>query len=832
MTRIDGTDGNDTLEGGPGDDIINGGAGDNLLSGGEGVDRFVVMWPTTIFESSYNVILDFDPENELLDLRGLVPSIHDLIIGELSYGTTISRYSNRITLNRVDLDDFSESSIITNDFIGFVGPEVPGDEGPLPSAGRRPETNVSTVSYQSDAIVGDSGGAFYERDANGVAVTVADNVDIQFANDVWVGGSLEKSTGFFLGDDATLNNTGMIVAVSGGSSGYANLRADAFGISGTGSFIHNEGDIYSVAAHLSYGIRSLASNVTIENSGNITLWSVHASSGIYTTDANVNIHNSGDITTLTTSGYGIQAEDASGTIVNDGDISMLHDFVWSTGIYVDAADHFDISNSGAITADVAVHMRGNAMLTNAGTLTGYEYAIFNGYGEPAVSTVLNIGVVEGDVSLASEVSHGNIFTNEGTVSGDITFTDGNDRYNGKTGVLNGSVDGGAGNDTLIAGDGDSTLVGGAGDDILVGGEGDDLLNGDVGFDTATYNNSAAAVSVNLETGIHTGGDAQNDTLSGIEAVVGSTHNDTLVGDTQDNNFSGGLGDDTFAGGLGADTMDGGEGQDMLDYTASGAGVMADLFRGRGRGGDAEGDRLSGFEDIAGSAHNDTLIGDADENRLMGGDGFDFFDGGAGADYIHGGGDQDRVNYGASSSAVHVSLDAGAGYSGDAEGDVLVRIEELVGSDYNDTLEGSTGRNKFWGGDGDDIISANDGPDVLYGEAGNDTLDGGAGRDIIIGGTGDDSITGGLGNDIIETGSGSDTLVYADGHGGDFITDFDITSDLLDLTAITGIASFADLNAEDGRMRSQDGVLLHTSSGDFVFIAGVTIGEIETATIVN
>jgi len=47
-----------------------------------------------------------------------------------------------------------------------------------------------------------------------------------------------------------------------------------------------------------------------------------------------------------------------------------------------------------------------------------------------------------------------------------------------------------------------------------------------------------------------------------------------------------------------------------------------LATGTGQGGDAEGDRLTGIENLTGSAHGDWLVGDDGNNR---------FDGGAGAD---------------------------------------------------------------------------------------------------------------------------------------------------------------------------------------------------------
>jgi Ca2+-binding RTX toxin-like protein len=46
-----------------------------------------------------------------------------------------------------------------------------------------------------------------------------------------------------------------------------------------------------------------------------------------------------------------------------------------------------------------------------------------------------------------------------------------------------TVDGGAGNDTLLGGNGADVLIGGDGNDVLIGGDGDDVLIGGPGADT-------------------------------------------------------------------------------------------------------------------------------------------------------------------------------------------------------------------------------------------------------------------------------------------------------------------------------------------------------------
>ena len=98
-------------------------------------------------------------------------------------------------------------------------------------------------------------------------------------------------------------------------------------------------------------------------------------------------------------------------------------------------------------------------------------------------------------------------------------------FTGTTG--NDSLAGSTTADQMFGLEGNDTLLGNAGNDVLDGGAGADALNGGLGVDTATYANSAAAVTVNLTTGTALGGDAQGDTLVAIETVIGSAYNDSL-----------------------------------------------------------------------------------------------------------------------------------------------------------------------------------------------------------------------------------------------------------------------------------------------------------------
>ncbi len=160
----------------------------------------------------------------------------------------------------------------------------------------------------------------------------------------------------------------------------------------------------------------------------------------------------------------------------------------------------------------------------------------------------------------------------GGANGDGLFGgDGNDTLNGNGGndTLRGeigadSVVGGGGDDRL-AGNGDSdTLLGGIGNDTLFGGGGADSIDGGDGVDQVGYYYSAHAVKVSLNTGLGSGGVADGDTLSNIEAVFGSEKfGDTLIGRTGvDVLLHGNGGDDTLIGLDGNDSLFGDNGNDL------------------------------------------------------------------------------------------------------------------------------------------------------------------------------------------------------------------------------------------------------------------------------
>jgi Ca2+-binding RTX toxin-like protein len=159
--------------------------------------------------------------------------------------------------------------------------------------------------------------------------------------------------------------------------------------------------------------------------------------------------------------------------------------------------------------------------------------------------------------------------------------------------------------------------------------------------------------------------------------------------------------------------------------------------------------------IYGSLGNDHLIATSPRgDTIYGGPGIDTLESGPGPDYLDGGGDvHDMVSYQGSNAGVYVNLETGETSGGFAEGDTIVGVESLIGSDFDDTLVGDADVN--W-------LQGMDGKDQLEGGAGKDTLEGGAGNDKLFGGDDDDHLYGGYGADMLNGGAGVDAIYYWDG----------------------------------------------------------------------
>lgn len=286
----------------------------------------------------------------------------------------------------------------------------------------------------------------------------------------------------------------------------------------------------------------------------------------------------------------------------------------------------------------------------------------------------------------------------------------------------------------------------------------------------------------------------------------------LGGDPETKRYYGTDGDDDmtdeggfipiFMSSTGKDTMHSSIYGATVDYSASNAGVTVYLDGQPNKGGHAEGDMVTGVQNIVGSNFDDVLNSGAEESRIDGKDGNDILNGAAGSDRLEGGAGNDKlygnggndslyggqggdlldggdgidaVSYYKSGTSVLVNLDTGAAAGGDAQGDSYVSIENIVGSDHDDHLTGSAA---------DNYITVYNGNNKIFGLGGNDQL---------LGGNGNDEIHGGAGNDIIKGGHGNNKL-FGDAGDDELNIKTAATAEVNEISGGTGVDIFSVTNA--------------------------------------
>ncbi|HEY6661371.1 MAG TPA: calcium-binding protein, partial [Sphingomicrobium sp.] len=415
--------------------------------------------------------------------------------------------------------------------------------------------------------------------------------------------------------------------------------------------------------------------------------------------------------------------------------------------------------------------------------------MFDGYGN--FGTVTGIENVDGS-ELADDIRGDN---NDNVLNGG----DGDDTLVGNGG--SDTIDGGAGDD-LIRGDALNYTGGPFGNDILIGGDGNDLMRGSAGVDTydggsgsggegiyggfgdriSFYEVAATAgVVADLRTGIISNDGFGNvETMTNIESLGGDTAfidtfygNDgrnTLLGGRGDNLYGFG-GDDQFQLSAAAGIVDGGDGIDVLRLNSAGGWLMPDA-------------NSDGLAEAAAAASAGWTINLATGSMTDG--------------------------YGNLGAVTGIENVDGSELDDTLIGDDNANV--LNGLDGNDTLEGRGGDDTLDGGNGTDTASyggsagpvevdlgagqtfeyAADGITVVstdtlanienaVGSAFGDVLFGSSGNNFLSGLGGDDIISGQQGDDSLDGGAGFDTAWYAGASGG-------VTVNL-----VTGTASGADGN---------------------------------------
>jgi Ca2+-binding RTX toxin-like protein len=335
-----------------------------------------------------------------------------------------------------------------------------------------------------------------------------------------------------------------------------------------------------------------------------------------------------------------------------------------------------------------------------------------------------------------------------------------------------ALNGGAGSDTLLGSAGNDTLTSaGAGTDVLMGGDGNDqfvfsgnyeeIVDGGAGVDRIRVVDADASFRhVFSVEEFHLAGTAI--VRLGFEDLGLNPH---LISD------GGGIANTFEINANGANnfsvsgfTFTNWDANDKINIVGSGSITGSsgqDSIQG---GGDA--DTLSGGagnDTLVGGNGNDSINGAGGNDSIDGGEGDDTLNGSTGDDSLNGGNGVDWAYYNGAGSAVNVDLSIiGAQNTGGGGVDTLATIENVLGSNFNDSIAGNDTGNVITGGNGDDSLVGGDGDDTLIGGAGNDTLDGGLGFDSLVGGAGDDRYFVDNGSDVVDdTGGGYDIIYTAD-----------------------------------------------------------------------
>lgn len=314
-----------------------------------------------------------------------------------------------------------------------------------------------------------------------------------------------------------------------------------------------------------------------------------------------------------------------------------------------------------------------------------------------------------------------------------------------------------GADEIRSGLGNDFLYGGDGDDVIEGGAGEDLINGEDGADEASYVTSNAGVTVNLTTGLGSGGHAEGDFLRDIEILRGSSFNDTFTGDVHDTIFHGGGGWDT----VNYSYAEAGDFYGLAFFNSPELGLVITP------NGSGDTDYLMGVEviEFSGYADHVVLAGiPIDLGYMVTIDGLG-----------DGTGPKDTLDLRILSSGVNLIAGILVGHRMQ-----ILNFEILYLGEGADVVSYVVPNARiFLGGGGDQLQAAGEGATV-FGGAGGDYLTGGAGTQILVGS--DDAET-----DTLTGGEGGDWFVAGN---GDIITDASAADRLMNGSSgvITGEAT--------------------------------------------
>lgn len=214
-------------------------------------------------------------------------------------------------------------------------------------------------------------------------------------------------------------------------------------------------------------------------------------------------------------------------------------------------------------------------ISNAGQVIGFS-GISSGAADDSID---NSGTIRGlDTDSIATNAGNDTVTNSGKIIGDVLLGNGDDRFIAKAGgTVDGTVNGGAGDDRYRIVDNTLTLADDSGVDTVLS--------------TVSHKLGADFENLKLKGGrdLNGTGNAENNVITGNEGdntVKARAGDDTVEGRKGADRLYGGDGDDTLDGGRGRDVLRGGDGNDTFVFST-----------GTGRDRIADFDALSGDEDV-------------------------------------------------------------------------------------------------------------------------------------------------------------------------------------------------------------------------------------------
>ncbi|MBO9447038.1 CHRD domain-containing protein [Ruegeria sp. R14_0] len=525
----------------------------------------------------------------------------------------------------------------------------------------------------------------------------------------------------------TLENQGVISGVQNGvyfgtgdhssgsfvNSGVVESGSRALNIDGDGLDVTNAGQIIGTGNQRNGAVYadSTADNYTFTNTGTVS----------------VDEGSNGSAVSLQTGD--VDGDVVSAAIINEGTFQGNGDA--TEGNQVGDGLRLFTGQNDASFAGVVI---------NEGLIAGSEQSdaaagIRVDGGLNLLGAILNEGEIRGTVNAIDASDSGDVTIvndDEGVINGNVLLGDGDDIFV-DLGVTNGDIDGGAGDDVLIAGDADNVLTGGLGNDFIDGGE---------GVDTADFSDLDVAIEVRLDA--NGNGTATRDAgfnVSIVDAAIvapdqfGANIPDGgwFVEEAVQGNLYYNIHTSDFPAGeiRGQLLVDSDVTENGIRTVSLSGGLDAAQEPGPTSDSEATGDatvvitqNLTTGEVTYSSDLSVVGLNEADLNTPI--------PGVVSAIHLH------NAPAGANGPVVQDTLvDAGATLDVDATGgtgvvgqdvidnqietDVLVSIENVIGSDDGDVIVGSSQDNVLNGADGDDLLNGGGGDDVLIGGEGADTF---------------------------------------------------------------------------------------------------------------